>query len=187
MVVGSSSTVAPRSTGSPLQRGEPLGIASSLGLSRLLPLAPPLRQGQGIAAAIFGSAAHPRLAAFWLAVLRQYAPSSIRLELAGPSEVAALRAAQQLSIPYRIAANAATLAHGWDEECWGLASLAQQPTNVFSVRSDFSRWMLMDTGLLLAIWDGVRYGPVWDLVWLAQAKGIRAVNLAKSLAQGGAT
>ncbi len=164
-------------------------MTSSLGQAHLFPLAHPLRQGQGTApaAAIFGSAAHPRLGDFWLAVLRQYTPKLVRLELAGASEVAVLRAANQLAIPYQIAAHTATLAHDWDEECWELASLAQQPINVFSVRSDFNRWMLSEIEVLLTVWDGQRYGHTWDLIWLARAQSVRVVNLAKSLSRGGAT
>jgi len=53
---------------------------------------------------------------------------------------------------------------------------------VFSKRGDFNRWLLSGVSLLLVVWEGKRYGPVWDVVWLAQAQHIRVVNLAKSLA-----
>lgn len=133
------------------------------------------------AVAIAGAALHPRLEDFWRAVFGMYQPTSLRLELATPSDAAALCIAQEMGIRYLLAGKAHTVAHGWPEEYWGLAAGAAGPVTVFSKPDDFRRWMLGGTSLLVVVWDGKRYGPVWDLVWLAQAQGVRVVNLARAL------
>jgi hypothetical protein len=51
-------------------------------------------------------------------------------------------------------------------------------TAAFKARN---RWMVdqldKDHDMLLALWDGARFGGAWHCIWYAQGKGIKVVNL----------